>query len=236
MIYQTLAEYYDALVQDEEAYSLWRSFVQRHITKGSILELACGSGNLAISLAHEGYAIDAMDISEEMLAQAKAKDTQALVNWSKGDMRNLSNYASFDGIVCFCDSLNYLLKKEDLQQVFQEVYAHLKAKGVFLFDVHAYDRLSEFAEEYCESGHIKDVDYQWTILAEEEYIYQTFLFYDDQQRPHMEQHIQRVYPPLELKAMLEEQHFQVTMYMDFDCEGIQTGEKYFFVCRKEGFE
>lgn len=233
MIYDTLAEYYDALVEDEQATQDWCSFVKRYIKKGSLLELACGSGDLAIALHTQGYAVTAMDQSEDMLAQAQKKDGQAGILWRQGDMRKLSTYGSYDGILCFCDSINYLLKKEEVQQVFAKVYAHLVPKGVFLFDVHSWDRLAEFQDEYCESGHIQDVDYQWSIQAEEDFIYQTFLFYDENKQTHMEQHIQRVFPPKQLLEMLETAGFHTTIFTDFVEEGIQPGEKYFFVCRKD---
>lgn len=234
MMYGTLAEYYDALIEDLEATKAWCDFVKKNIKQGSLLELACGSGDLALSLQKEGYTLTAMDISEEMLKQAKQKEGWDDVVWKQGDMRDLSMFATYDGILCFCDSLNYLLKEEELIHVFEEVYAHLQAKGVFLFDVHSMERLEEFDEEYCESGHIEDVDYQWSIQSEDDVLYQTFLFYDDEKRTHMEQHIQRVYPPEQLQRMLQAIGFHTTIYTDFINEGIQSGEKYFFVCRKDG--
>ena len=50
MMYQILARFYDALVQDEEATNAWVSFIQRHIQGKRVLELACGSGEITIAL------------------------------------------------------------------------------------------------------------------------------------------------------------------------------------------
>ena len=99
--------------------------------------------------------------------------------------------------------------------------------------MHSQDRLKEFAEEYCEDGIVNGMAYEWTILAEDEHIYQNFAFYDAQARVHLEQHIQRVYHPIWIQQVLEKMGFHTKVYTDFTVMGIDSGEKYFFVCKKE---
>ena len=58
MMYQTIAAYYDALVKDEEATAQWVSYVKRHLPNSErtqLLEVACGSGEIALALAQCGY-------------------------------------------------------------------------------------------------------------------------------------------------------------------------------------
>ena len=47
-----------------------------------------------------------------------------------------------------------------------------------------------------------------------------------------EQHIQKVHNPLWVKEELEKLGFEVEMFTDFDLEGIQEGEKIFYVAKK----
>lgn len=117
--------------------------------------------------------------------------------------------------------------------MFTKVYEHLREHGVFIMDMHSMDRLDEFEEEYNEAGKIMSHEYQWTIYAVEDRIYQNFAFYDEEGRVTLEQHIQRVYDPLDIKTRLEKTGFQVEIYTDFTEEGICEGEKQFFICRKE---
>ncbi|HBQ74024.1 MAG TPA: class I SAM-dependent methyltransferase, partial [Erysipelotrichaceae bacterium] len=102
-----------------------------------------------------------------------------------------------------CDSFNYLLKDEQVRALFQGAYRHLRDNGVFLVDMHSMDRLEEFAEEYNEAGHVKDLEYQWTIASEDDRIYQNFAFYDSEGRVTLEQHEQRVYEPAWILAELK---------------------------------
>lgn len=232
MMYQTLAPYYDALVQDEEATMAWVEFVNKHTTGKQVLELACGSGDVALALAKQGYHVSASDMSEAMLAIAKQKDNEKQVNWSIMDMRQMSGTDTYDAILCFCDSLNYILDKKDIKDILAQAYERVKPQGVFLFDLHSEDRLMEFEEEYCEDGMIDDHPYEWTIFAEDRFLYQNFAFYDADAKVSLEQHIQKIYDPKEIIQLSEAVGFQVQVYTDFELDGIQSGEKYFFVCKK----
>ena len=233
MMYETLARYYDALVKDDEATMAWVKLIKQHIPKGKLLELACGSGEITIALAKDGYEIHASDLSKDMIQTAKAKKDSALVSWRVMDMCQFDVTESYDGILCLCDSFNYLLHTAQVKQLFQDVYAHLKDDGCFLMDMHSLDRLEEFREEYNEVGELEqDAQVQWTILSEEDRIYQNFAFYMPDGSIVLEQHTQRVYDPSWVKEQLEKTGFETTIVTDFDQPGICAGEKQFYICRK----
>lgn len=232
MMYQKLASFYDALVQDEEATKAWVDLIEKWIPKGNILELACGSGEITIALAKDGYQLKASDLSADMIQQAKKKAGSDLVAWNVMDMCDFQDKDCYDGILCLCDSFNYVLKEEQVLTMFQSVYAHLLEDGVFLMDMHSLDRLTEFEEEYNETGHIDGNEYQWTIQSDQDRIYQNFAFYDEDGRSVLEQHVQRVYDPLWIKEQLENVGFHVIIYTDFTQVGICEGEKQFYICKK----
>ena len=94
----------------------------------------------------------ALDLSEEMVKQAKSKNLEGSIQFLCQDMRNLSNLGSYSGIFCLCDSFNYILEKEEIDAFFHEVSQHLKPNGLFFFDTHSLDRLDEFDSEYNETG------------------------------------------------------------------------------------
>ena len=49
MMYGTLAQFYDALVKDEEATQAWVSLIEEYVNGKEVLELACGSGEITIA-------------------------------------------------------------------------------------------------------------------------------------------------------------------------------------------
>ncbi len=75
-------KYNDTTLYDQlhEPYKPELPILLAHIKKAdSILELACGTGRLAIPLAQEGYRITGVDLHEGMLQKAQEKATQASV-------------------------------------------------------------------------------------------------------------------------------------------------------------
>ena len=233
MIYNKLSDYYDALVKDDEATKCWVNWIEEKIQPCSLLELACGSGEITLALSKDGYQVSALDLSQGMVNRAKEKDVENKIEFACQDMRDLSNYSTFDAITCLCDSFNYILSKEEVSAFFKEVHTHLNENGYFFFDTHSLDRLDEFEEEFNETGSFEDCDYQWSIMSEDEWVYQDFAFYLPDGQVVLEHHIQKVYTPEWLEDELSKYFEIVQVTTDFDLEGIQPGEKYFYVCRRK---
>lgn len=232
-MYNDLAKIYDALVSDENATKQWVDFINAHSNAHNVLELACGSGEITLALAKEGKKLDACDLSAQMIEQAKAKDTNNLVNYFVMDLTKWDITKKYDTILCLCDSLNYVIDEEKVQAFFKDAYNTLEANGTLIFDIHSEDRLFEFAEEFLEEGQLNGIDYIWSIETIDDCLYQNFQFFQENQVRTLEQHIQRVYPIMDVKAWLEAVGFEVSIYSDFDVEGVKEAEKIFFVCKKK---
>lgn len=232
MIYDILADYYDALVKDEEASLAWLDWIRSETRPCDVLELACGSGEITELLSNSGYQVSALDLSAHMIQQAKTKDVDNKIQFYCQDMRDLSDFSSYSLILCLCDSFNYLLTEDEVSAFFKEVSDHLKSDGYFLFDTHSLDRIDEFREEYNETGSFDNCDYQWSITSEEDLIYQDFAFYLADGRVIEEHHIQRVYDPVFLENELSKYFEIIKVTTDFDLDGICEGEKYFYICKK----
>ena len=138
----------------------------------------------------------------------------------------------YDGVICLCDSFNYLLEEAQVKAFFENAYRVLRPEGCFIFDTHSLDRLLEFETEYLEEGTMQDVQYEWSILAQEDRLYQNFLFFDEAGVTHHEQHIQRIFQPSFLEKQLADCGFRWEVMTDFKKIGIHPGEKYFYIARK----
>ncbi len=233
MNYKTLASYYDILVSDKEATKDWIKYTKRYVKKGKTLDLGCGSGDFAIGLAKEGFLVDASDLSSEMIEVAKTKKGSDLVNWQVLNMLDLNENEKYDGITCYCDSLNYLQSYKELEKVFENVYKALKENSVFLFDIHSLTTLEDFKQESIEEGYIEDISYQWCVYSNGQNLYYSFIFQDEKGMMIKEHHQQFVFDPIVVKKMLEKQGFKVENSTDFTLEGIVEGNKIFFSAVKK---
>lgn len=189
--YEYLAQYYDELLQDEEALSLWLKYIEEE-PFDSVLELASGSGVMAGILKNKSYDIIASDISEAMKKSAvRNYDGEYLI-------LNMIDYhldRKFDLILCICDSINYL-EYDELKSFFECAYKHLNDNGRIIFDMHHVKRLQEFSDQYIEEGYVLDTPYQWTIESDlfDNTINEHFTFYtnDGMIQEHHQQNVFRI--------------------------------------------
>lgn len=231
--YSILAGYYDRLVKDDEASAHWCAYTKKRIQGDKILELACGSGEITLRLAELGFRMTALDLSEEMIRKAQEKDVDDRIAYHVGDMRDLSGYEMYDGILCFCDSINYLSSMSELKKMFHEVHGHLTTGATFLFDMHTEARLTEFEDPFIEEGWIDDTGYQWAIESDNPRVIHHFRFYQNDGSVLSETHVQTVFPLDEVVEALTDIGFKVEVTSDFEEEKDAGAEKYFIHAIKE---
>jgi SAM-dependent methyltransferase len=107
----------------------------RGITKARILDLACGTGGLAIELAGYGHSVHGLDSSPEMVDLAIVKSMgMDNVSFAVQDMAGFQSDGIFDIITCTFDSINYLTQPERVQAMLRRVAAALDENGLFIFD------------------------------------------------------------------------------------------------------
>ncbi len=98
-----------------------------------ILDLCCGTGQLAAELTKQGYEVTGIDSSEQMLKYARMNaPTTAFI---PSDVRSFMLMARFNVAFSTFDSLNHVLEIGELEQVFGHVYRQLETNGVFVFDM-----------------------------------------------------------------------------------------------------
>ena len=98
------------------------------------LELAIGSGRIAIPLAERGVAVSGIDASEEMVALMRAKESGAEIPVAFGDFADVDVEDSFPLVYLAFNTLFALLSQERQVQCFQNVADHLEPGGRFIID------------------------------------------------------------------------------------------------------
>ncbi|MCF7911806.1 MAG: class I SAM-dependent methyltransferase [Candidatus Cloacimonetes bacterium] len=136
--YSLFARYYDEYMAHVD-YDSWVNFVLQRYRRSHkhnperVLELACGTGNIASRLVQRGLVVDATDISAAMLQIARTKPFAA--NYHQADMLEPSGISEYDIILLLFDSLNYLKHPEDIPKLLTNVSNSLKPGGMFIFDI-----------------------------------------------------------------------------------------------------
>ena len=139
--YTSFAQVYD-MFMDNVDYPAWSKYLiqllkEYQVEDGLVLDLGCGTGNMTELLAKEGYDMIGVDNSEDMLEIAMDKRSRSGLDilYLLQDMREFELYGTVKAAVSICDSMNYILEKEDLVQVFKLVNNYLDPSGIFIFDM-----------------------------------------------------------------------------------------------------
>jgi SAM-dependent methyltransferase len=105
------------------------------LSRARVLDLACGTGTLAVELAHRGHTVLGIDLSPEMLALARSKAERVQgVRFEEGDMRDVAVTESFDIATCTFDAINYAASLTALERTLSSVHTAVRPAGWFAFD------------------------------------------------------------------------------------------------------
>ena len=239
------------LVHDGEIYDQFNCltvdlpFYRRQCRAGGepILELCCGTGRLTVPLADEGFAIQGLDRSESMLAQARKKvDERELdLQLHRGDMRDFSLGETFGTIFLPYNSLQAIHAVDQLESVFERVRAHLRPEGRFVFDIFNPDieLMVERAEGWREMASFEtDEGRQVTIREQTHYdaarqvnsVEMRFDIGDETLEDRLEM---RCFYPREMDALLGYNGFEILdKFGTFEEEPFEsTSRKQIYVCK-----
>ncbi|MGH2482269.1 MAG: class I SAM-dependent methyltransferase [Ktedonobacteraceae bacterium] len=103
---------------------------------GPLLDLACGTGRMALRLAAPGYQVTGVDITPEMIARARQKAAQqaASIDWVVADARAFHLQKQFAFIYMLENAWQFFLTREDQEALLARVREHLLPEGCFLFE------------------------------------------------------------------------------------------------------
>lgn len=235
--YEDFSKVYDQIM-DQDLYERWLKFSQRHFSSSTktILELASGSGELALRFEKAGYEVTGLDISEEMLTLARKKSMKS--EFFKGDMRDFDLVKKFDAITCYSDSLCYLANLEELSNTFQTVYRHLNDGGCFIFDMHSIYQIDEIFPGYSYHENAEDFAFLWDSYKGEEahsIEHQLSFFIKTKEESFVrkdELHLERTYEISEILKKLND-FSSVEVFADFEDQApLEDSARWFFVCQK----
>lgn len=138
--FKKYSQFYDLLYKDKN-YQKEVDYIDELIKSNgknikSILDLGCGSGIHAEMLYDKGYDILGVDLSQEMLIEARksAKKSNKKIEYKCQNITELSINNKYDAVTSLFHVVSYLNSNEDLIKTFKNINNHLNKGGLFIFD------------------------------------------------------------------------------------------------------
>jgi ubiquinone/menaquinone biosynthesis C-methylase UbiE len=127
-----LVALYDALNPPDTASAFYMRLVGQPPKR--VLDIGCGTGQLAIDLASAGHDVTGMDPAPPMLEVARRNDAAGGVTWIAADARSLTLGQRFDVAIMTGHVFQVFLTDEDIARVLATAYAHLLPGGSLAFE------------------------------------------------------------------------------------------------------
>ena len=151
--YNALADSYDRLTNDVPYEAVvdfyWQILKRECLAPRTAVDLACGTGSVAVLLAEAGMQVTAVDMSEQMLtiAQQKSQDMENPPMYVCQRLENLYLPRAVDLAVCALDSINYITDPENCRKAMNRIYRALNPGGCFIFDVNTPYKLQKMDDQ-----------------------------------------------------------------------------------------
>lgn len=110
------------------------AFLERSACGGPALELAVGTGRIALPLAARGITVDGIDFSPAMVAKLRAKPGGEELSVTIGDFADVPVSSRYSLIYIVFNTLFNLLTQDDQVRCFENVATHLTENGVFVVE------------------------------------------------------------------------------------------------------
>jgi SAM-dependent methyltransferase len=112
------------------------AFLEQLAGPGPALELAIGTGRIALPLAARGIRVDGVDISPAMVDQLRARPGGDQLSVTIGDFADVPVPGTYRLIFVVWNTFFNLLTQEDQVRCFENVAAHLTDDGSFVVEAY----------------------------------------------------------------------------------------------------
>ena len=149
--YHALAGSYDRLTNDVDygaVVDFYKQILEREgLSPRTAVDLACGTGSVAILLAESGMTVTAVDMSADMLCQAQQKAGNLPITFVCQKLQMLHLPRAVDLAVCALDSMDYITNPIHCQIAIHKIYRALNPGGCFIFDVNTPEKLKAMDDQ-----------------------------------------------------------------------------------------
>lgn len=142
--YSMLTKYYDHIFP--VSVKAVDFLAQRYASTpgGKILDLGCGPGGYAVSLAERGFRVTGIDLESEMIERARTiaerRGVQDRTEFYCMDLRDVNELAqTFDGAYCIGNTLVHLHDGQEVRALLKSIHEMLRPNAPLLIQILNYD-------------------------------------------------------------------------------------------------
>ena len=147
----------------EHIFPLLKDIAQERLPDGAkVLDLCCGTGQMARVLIENGYRVTGIDGSSKMLDFAKNNAPSA--EFITDDARTFQLPPVYNAVFSMFDSLNHIMNLEELKQTFNNVERCLIRGGIFIFDMNTEKNFKTWWQDWKEIK--ENPDYIYIVRGE----------------------------------------------------------------------
>jgi len=204
-----------------------------------ILDLCCGTGQMARKLTALGYHVTGIDGSPEMLNYAR--ENAPGVELLQADARSFQLPHKYHAVISVFDSLNHIMSTRELGAVFRSACDTLRTGGFFMFDLN-----TEAGYIYEWNGDFSIIEDDHVCVIRNAYNHKTrtadfdatvFRINDDSWYRHDFVLYQKCHAPAAVKSALKSAGFTDIETYGFDWQSGMSAlnkesRRAFFLCRK----
>ncbi len=250
--YGDFAYYYDMLTENVDYESRSEYIIgllaANGVSKGILLDLACGTGTMSFLLEEKGFDVVGVDASEEMLSVAGEKKIEkgSEIMFLCQKMEELDLFGTINAAVCTLDSINHVTDEKTVKEIFSKVSLFMEDKGIFIFDVNTPYKHKEvlgdntfiydLEEVYCVWQNSTDKETLLTEVSLDIFEKDTEETEDEVYYRYSEEFSERGYDLKKIEKWLSECKFEVLgIYEEMTSEDIKEDtQRAVFVAKKHG--
>jgi SAM-dependent methyltransferase len=132
---ERIADIYDELYEGMLDTDSTVEFLAGLAGKGPVLELAVGTGRVALPLAERGIEVHGIDSSEAMVERLRAKEGGDRIKVTLGDFADVGVEGRFTLIFVVFNTLFALTSQDEQVRCFRNAADHLEDEGRFVLEV-----------------------------------------------------------------------------------------------------
>jgi trans-aconitate methyltransferase len=134
-LYSNLAQVYEGMyktfIDYEDEFNLYKQLLQKY-NCNSLIEIGCGTGNLAGNFIKNKFEYTGLDISEDMLRIAKKNHPDC--SFLQADMQFFKLPKPSDAAIITGRTISYLLTNTEVLNCLNAIHDNLNEHGILCFD------------------------------------------------------------------------------------------------------
>jgi SAM-dependent methyltransferase len=182
------AAIYDDVPRGDEDETV--AFLAQLAGAGRALELAVGTGRIALPLAARGVPVDGIDISDAMVARLRDKPGGAAIAVTMGNFADVAVAGRYRLIYVVYNTLFNLLSQDEQVRCFENVAGHLADDGVFVVEAFVPTYLHRLRDDQYVDAEAVAVDHVWLDVGRHDPVAQRL----DETHVHLSGDGVRLYP------------------------------------------